>query len=115
MLAKLHAGQISGISADIVDVEVDISRGLHSFSIVGLADKAISEAKDRIFAAIKNSGLTIEQLGSKKVVVSLAPASVKKEGTTFDLAIALGFLYAAEQITFDTKKKLFLRELSLTG
>jgi len=115
MLAKLHAGQVSGISADIVDVEVDISRGLHTFSIVGLADKAISEAKDRIFAAIKNSGLTVEQLGSKKVVVSLAPASVKKEGTTFDLAIALGFLYAAEQIDFITKKKLFLGELSLTG
>jgi magnesium chelatase family protein len=83
MLAKTHSAQLIGLRADILDVEVDLSRGLHSFTIVGLADKAVDEAKDRISAAIKNSGFPSPQKSNKRVVVSLAPADVRKEGTGF--------------------------------
>jgi len=115
MLSKLHTVQINGIKPNIVDVEVDTSRGMHAFSIIGLADKAIEEAKDRISAAIKNSGFKPLTKGSKKIIVSLAPADVKKEGSQFDLAIALAYLLAEGEIKFDPKKKIFLGELSLTG
>jgi magnesium chelatase family protein len=115
MLAKVHSVQIVGLRADIIDVEVDISTGLHSFAIVGLADKAVEEAKDRISAAIKNSGFRSPQKGNKKIVVSLAPADIKKEGTSFDVAIALGTLLAAQEIKFDYRHKIFLGELALDG
>lgn len=115
MHAKVYSAQVSGLQADIITVEVDISKGLHSFSIVGLPDKAVGEAKDRINAAIKNSGFKSPQKGNKKITVSLAPADVKKEGSGFDLAIALGSLLAMGEITFDTKKKIFLGELALDG
>lgn len=115
MIASIQSAQISGLTASHVEVEVDITRGLHSFSIVGLPDKAVKEAQDRILAAIRNSGITLAAQGSKKIVVALAPASLKKEGTFFDLAIALGFLLAQELVEFDPKGKLFLGELSLTG
>ncbi|MCX6713267.1 MAG: YifB family Mg chelatase-like AAA ATPase [Candidatus Vogelbacteria bacterium] len=115
MLAKLHTVQTNGLKPSIVDVEVDISRGMHAFSIVGLADKAIGEDKDRIGAAIKNSGFKPITKGSKKIIVSLAPADIKKEGSQFDLAIALGYLLAEGEIKFNPKKKIFLGELSLTG
>ena len=100
---------------DIIEVEVDISRGLHSFSIVGLPDKAVEEAKDRISAAIKNSGWKSPQKGNSKVIVSLAPAEIKKEGSGFDLAIALGHLLATEEIKFDNKGRVFVGELALSG
>src|SRR5680860_619784 len=115
MLAKLHTVQILGIKPNIVDIEVDTSKGLHSFSIVGLADKSIEEAKDRINAAIKNSGFKPIVKGNKKIIVSLAPADIKKEGSQFDLGIALAYLLAEEEINFNPKKKIFLGELSLDG
>ncbi len=115
MLAKVHSAQVVGLKVDLVSVEVDISKGLHSFSIVGLPDKAIQEAEDRISAAIKNSGFKSPQKGNKKVIVSLAPADVKKEGPVFDLAIAVGFLLAAKEIKFEPKKVAFLGELALNG
>jgi len=115
MLAKLHTVQILGIKPHVVDIEVDTSKGLHSFSIVGLADKAISEAKDRINAAVKNSGFKSVVKGNKKIIVSLAPADIKKEGTNFDLGIALAYLLAEGEIKFNPKKKIFLGELSLDG
>jgi len=115
MLAKLHTVQVVGIKPSIVDVEVDTSKGLHSFAIVGLADKAIEEAKDRISAAIKNSGFKSPQKGNKKVIVSLAPADLKKEGSHFDLSIALAYLLAEGEIKFNPKEKIFLGELSLDG
>ncbi|MFA5023139.1 MAG: YifB family Mg chelatase-like AAA ATPase [Candidatus Paceibacterota bacterium] len=83
--------------------------------MVGLPDKAIAEAKDRINSAIKNSGFKAPQKGNKKVIVSLAPANLRKEGSTFDLAIALGYLLAAGEIKFEPKKKLFVGELALDG
>ncbi len=115
MLARVHAAQIVGLKADIIDVEVDVGKGLHSFTVVGLPDKAVEEARDRISAAIKNSGFKSPQKGNKKVIVSLAPADIKKEGAAFDLAIALGFLIANGDIVFKTEGKLFLGELSLSG
>lgn len=115
MLAKVHAAQVAGLSVDIIDVEVDISKGLHSFSLVGLPDKAVEEAKDRITAAIKNSGFRSPQKGNMKVIVSLSPADIKKEGSYFDLAIAVAHLLATKEIRFNPQKKIFLGELALNG
>lgn len=115
MLSRVHTAHVTGLKAETIDVEIDVSRGLHAFSIVGLGDKAVDQAKDRIKAAIKNSGIELPTQSSRKIVVSLAPADQKKEGASFDLAIALAFLLAMEVIDFDTKKKLFVGELSLGG
>lgn len=115
MLAKTFSAQVSGLRADIVEVEVDVAKGLHSFVIVGLPDKAVEEAKDRIAAAIKNSGFPSPQKSNKKIIVSLAPADLKKEGPVFDLAIALSYLRATDEATFPIEKKLFVGELALDG
>lgn len=115
MLARVHTAQVTGLRADTIDVEVDVSRGLHSFSIVGLGDKAVDEAKDRIRAAIKNSGIVLPAQGSKKIIVALAPAHLRKEGTSFDLAIALAYLSAQDAIKLRGEKRLFVGELSLGG
>ncbi|OJI08014.1 hypothetical protein BK005_01615 [bacterium CG10_37_50] len=115
MLAKAYSAQVSGLRADFVIVEADISKGLHSFSIVGLGDKAVTEAKDRISAAIKNSGFRSPQKGNKKVIISLAPANLKKEGTVFDLGIAIATLSAQNELHFSPEEKLFLGELALDG
>lgn len=114
-VSKVTSAQTNLLSVYAVEVETDLSRGLYSFSIVGLPDKAVEEAKDRVGAAIKNSGLTSPKQKNQKVVISLAPASVEKQGPAFDLAIALSYLIAAEDADFDTKDKLFLGELSLDG
>lgn len=114
-VSKVYSAQTLGLSVTIVSVETDISRGLYAFSIVGLPDKAVEESRDRVSAAIKNSGLGSPKTKNQKVVVSLAPASLKKEGPSFDLAIALSYLSASEEIDFDPEKKLFLGELSLDG
>src|SRR4051812_15577914 len=114
-VSRLYSAQATLLKAQIIDIEVDLSRGLHSFSIVGLADKSVDESKDRVSAAIKNSGWKSPKNKNQKVVVSLAPADVKKEGPLFDLPIALGYLLAAEEIEADIEKKLFIGELSLDG
>jgi magnesium chelatase family protein len=115
MFATTKSAQLIGLTADVIGIEVDIGKGLHSFSIVGLADKAIDEAKDRINAAIKNSGWKAPAKGNKKIIVSLAPADIKKTGTHFDVGIALGFLLANGDIKFEPAGKLFLGELALDG
>ncbi|OGZ29184.1 MAG: magnesium chelatase [Candidatus Niyogibacteria bacterium RIFCSPLOWO2_01_FULL_45_48] len=115
MSVKLHAAEVLGLSGEIIDVEVDYSKGLRSFTIVGLADKAVDEAKERISYAIKNIGLKPPHKQNQKVIVSLAPADLKKEGSAFDLAIALGYIMASKQAEFDTKEKIFLGELALDG
>ena len=114
-VSKLYSAQATLLSAQIIDIEVDLSRGLHSFSIVGLADKSVDESKDRVSAAIKNSGWKSPKNKNQKVVVSLAPADVKKEGPIFDLPIALAYLIASEEIDVDVENKLFIGELSLDG
>ncbi|MEK7635465.1 MAG: ATP-binding protein [Patescibacteria group bacterium] len=113
--AKVHSAQANLLKPYIVDVEADLSRGLNSFSIVGLGDKAVEEAKDRISAAVKNSGFESPKSKNHKVVISLAPAEVKKEGSGLDVAIALSYLLASGDILFDSKDKIFLGELSLDG
>lgn len=113
--AKTHSGQFYFLKGQIIDIEVDLSRGLHSFSIVGLPDKAVEEARDRISAAIKNSGFISPKQKNHRVVISLAPAHVRKEGTHFDLALAVGYLLASDDISFDPAGKIFVGELSLDG
>ena len=77
-VSKIYSAQATLLNAQIIDIEVDLSRGLHSFSVVGLADKSVDESKDRVSAAIKNSGWKSPKNKNQKVVVSLAPADVKK-------------------------------------
>lgn len=113
--AKVYAAQTHMLDAHIVTVEVDLSRGLHSFTVVGLPDKAVEESRDRVSAAIKNSGFTSPKSKNQKVVISLAPADLKKEGPIFDLSMALSYLLAAGDIQFDPEGKIFLGELSLDG
>lgn len=113
--AKVFSAQIAQLNAHIIDIEVDLSRGLHAFSIVGLPDKAVEESRDRFSAAIKHAGFTSPKSKNQKVVVSLAPADLKKEGPNFDLGIALAYLLAAGDVSFVPENKLFLGELSLDG
>jgi len=113
MLARVLTASTLGIDAFQVTVEVDISRGLPSFSTVGLPDNAVKESKDRVRSAIKNSGYN---LPAKKITVNLAPADIKKEGTTFDLPVAVGILKAEGVVTAeDLEEYLILGELSLDG
>ncbi len=93
MLARVHSGSLQGIDGLPVEVEVDITFGLPSFSTVGLAEGAVRESKDRVKAAIKNSGY---EFPNRRIVINLAPADVKKGGTGYDLPIALGILAASE-------------------
>lgn len=115
MFAKLYSAQPTLLDADIVSVEVDISKGLHAFNIVGLPDKAVEESRDRISAAIKNSGFISPKSKNQKIVISLAPADIKKEGPAFDLSMALVYMLAANDVLFNPEEKLFLGELSLDG
>lgn len=113
MLVKASSGVNVGFSPQLVSVEIDISsHGLPSFSIVGLPDKAIDEAKDRVRTAIRNSGFDFPM---KKVTVNLAPADLPKEGPHFDLPIALGILIASGQIDISLDNLMILGELSLDG
>jgi magnesium chelatase family protein len=113
--AKIHSAQAKILSADPVDIEADISNGLHSFSIIGLPDKSIEEAKDRVSSAIKNSGFISPKQKNQKVVISLAPADLQKTGTNFDLPIAISYLLAAKDLEFDASKVFFIGELALDG
>ncbi|MEX0909742.1 MAG: YifB family Mg chelatase-like AAA ATPase [Candidatus Paceibacterota bacterium] len=113
--SKVSSAQIDGLDPHIVTIETDISRGLFSFSLVGLPDKAVEESRDRVSAAIQNSGFKSHKQKNEKVVVALAPAELKKTGPVFDLGIALGYLLSAEEINFNPEDKLFLGELSLDG
>jgi magnesium chelatase family protein len=114
--ARVYSVQPNFPASDIVTVETDITSGtLYAFAVVGLPDKAVEEAKDRMSSAVKHGGYTSPKARNHKVVVSLAPADVKKEGPVFDLAMALSYLLAAEEISFDPKGILFLGELALDG
>lgn len=113
--AKVYSAQVNLLSGVIVSIEVDLSRGLHSFSVVGLPDKAVDESKDRVSGAIKNSGFKSPKAKNQKIVISLSPADLKKEGPFFDLAIAIAYLLASDEIKFNSEKKIFLGELGLDG
>lgn len=113
MLAKLNSYGLRGIEGYEVKLEIDINNGMPGIEIVGLADTAVKEARERVRSAIKNSGY---KLPPKKITVNLAPADVKKEGTMYDLGLALGLLYATEQIDVPgLQDYIFIGELSLDG
>jgi len=113
MLAKVLSSAVIGIDAYVVEVEVDIAHGLPSFSTVGLPEGAVRESKERVKAAIKNSGY---HFPSDRITVNLAPADIKKEGTAFDLPMALGILAATGLIEkADYADHIFLGELALDG
>lgn len=113
MLAKINGFGLQGIEGYEVQLEIDINNGMPGIEIVGLADTAVKESKERVRSAIKNSGF---KLPPKKITVNLAPASVKKEGSIYDLGIAIGMLYATEQISCPlVADYIFVGELSLDG
>jgi magnesium chelatase family protein len=112
MLGKARTCAIIGLDGALVEVEVDIGHGLPAFTIVGLPDSAVNEAKERVRVAIKNCGCVFPM---KRITVNLAPADLRKEGPAYDLPIAVAILIASEQLTADTSDCLFLGELSLDG
>lgn len=113
MLAKIHSFGILGLDAYPVTIEADVSPGLPATTIVGLPDDSIRESKERVRSAIKNSGF---EYPAQRITINLSPADIKKEGPSFDLAIALGILAASQQINITKISSLaFLGELSLDG
>lgn len=113
MLSKVKSYGLIGIDGFLIDVEVDINNGLPGFETVGLPDTAVKESKERVRSAIKNSGF---QYPMYRIIVNLAPANTKKEGSIYDLAIAVGLLSATGQIPIDSPNQyIFLGELSLNG
>ncbi|MBP9821996.1 MAG: YifB family Mg chelatase-like AAA ATPase [Candidatus Pacebacteria bacterium] len=115
MSVRIFSASISGIDAQLIEVEVDSTPGLHAFSIVGLADKAVQESKERIASAIRTNSLIPPSAKHKKIIINLAPADIRKEGPAYDLPIAVGYLLETGQVKFETDNKLFLGELSLNG
>ena len=113
--AYTHSAQRVSLLAHTVRVEVDISPGIHTFSIIGLPDKAVDEARERVSAAIKHSGLISPKQQNHKIVISLAPGDLKKTGTLFDVPVALTYLLAMKKLHFNPEKKLFIGELALDG
>ena len=113
--ASLLAAQPVGALAEIVTIETDLTRGLHSFSIVGLPDKAVEEARDRIAAAIKHSGFKSPKSENKRIVLALSPADLKKEGSHFDVPLALCYLAAAGHIVLPETPALYIGELAFDG
>ncbi len=115
-IAKIYTAQGLVTESPIITVEADVSKGLHSFSIVGLAGKAVDEAKDRVNSAIKHSGFKAPKNQNHKVIISLAPADIKKDGTGFDLPIAVSYLCATGLVTIKSPEStLYLGELALDG
>lgn len=113
--ARVYGAQTSALSPHIVTIETDLSRGLHSFTVVGLPDKAVEESRDRVASAIKHAGFDSPKSRNQKIVISLAPADLKKEGPMFDLPMALSYLLAADDVRFDPEPFLFIGELALDG
>jgi magnesium chelatase family protein len=113
MPAKIYSISISGLTPGVVEVEADVSRGLSSFKIVGLGDASVQESKERVRSAIKNSGLTYP---IQKKIINLAPAEIKKQGTSLDFPIAASLLIASKQIPqAPFNKSILIGELSLNG
>ena len=116
MLSKIKSMSLEGLSGYLVEIQTDVSGGLPNFDVVGLPDMRVKESKERVRLAIKNSGI---EFPSRKIVVNLAPADIRKEGTFFDLPIAVGILIAIGEIKSikikDFESTIFLGELSLDG
>jgi magnesium chelatase family protein len=113
MLAKARAAAVIGVNATVIEVEIDVSSGLPNFTVVGLPDAAVQESRDRVRAAIKNSGF---QFPASRITVNLAPADVRKEGSSFDLPIALGLLATQGHLPPEALEQVFVAgELALDG
>ena len=112
-LAKIKSGGLNGIDGYVVDVQTDITNGMPAFEIVGLPDAAVREAKERTRSAIRNVGA---QAPAKRIIINLAPAACKKEGSVYDLPMAVSILCATAQIRLDNPEEYaFIGELSLDG
>ncbi|PMQ01313.1 MAG: magnesium chelatase [Dictyoglomus sp. NZ13-RE01] len=112
MLSKVFSGVLVGLNCFKVEVEVDLASGVPSFNIVGLAEQAIQEAKERVRSAIKNSNL---EFPLKRITVNLAPADLRKDSSLLDLPIAIGILSAEMNINYNFEEVAFLGELALDG
>lgn len=114
MLSIIKSMALNGLEGYLVEVQTDVTGGLPEFDIVGLPNISVREAKERIRVAIKNSEYVFP---SKKILINLAPAGTKKEGTGFDLPMAIGILIATKQLNvkIDISKTIFIGELSLNG
>lgn len=113
MFSKIYSAATYGINGYIIEVETHCEKQIPGFTVVGLPDNAVRESRERVAAAIKNSNI---EFPLRKITVNLAPADLKKEGSGFDLPIAIGILSASEKIQFDELEEyLFLGELSLDG
>lgn len=113
MLSIVKSMALHGLEGYLVDVQVDVSSGLPAWEVVGLPDTSVREAKERVKTAIKNSNIEFQ---SKKIIVNLAPADTKKEGSSYDLPMAVGILIAMEVIeNVDINNIAFIGELSLDG
>ena len=117
MISEVKSMSLQGLEGYLVSIQVDISNGLPCLEIVGLPDASVKEAKERVKTAIKNTGI---RLKSKRIIINLAPANTKKEGSKFDLPIAIGILISSGNVTNLSLKEffkntVFIGELSLDG
>lgn len=113
MLSIVKSMSLHGLKGYLIEVQVDVSGGLPYFEVVGLPDVSVKESKERVRTAIKNSGIDLK---SRRIIINLAPADTKKEGSLFDLPIAIGILIANEEIKNpQIKDTVFIGELSLNG
>ena len=113
MIAKIVCYALNGLEGVPVEVETDVNKGVPSYDMVGLPDPAVKESKERVRSALKNSGLLFPM---NRITINFAPADIKKEGASFDLAVAISLLKASEQlIGADVKETVFLGELALNG
>ncbi len=115
MSSTIYSIALEGLKARLVRTEVDVHVGLHAFHIVGLGDKAVEEAKERISSALKNSSCKPPRSFNKRTIINLAPADIKKQGSLYDLPMALGFLAASKQIRFSLDNTIVVGELGLGG
>ena len=113
--AYTYSAQRVSLAAKTVRVEADITTGVHTFSIIGLPDKAVDEARGRVSAAIKHAGFMPPNRHNQKVTISLSPGELRKTGALFDVSIALTYLLANRNIEFNPEKKMFVGELTLNG
>ena len=113
MISNIKTISLSGIDGNLVEVQTDITGGLPTFEIVGLPDTSVKESKERIKSAIKNSEI---EFPSRRIIINLAPANTKKEGSSYDLPIAIGILKALNEIEKENlENTIFIGELSLDG
>lgn len=115
MPSKVYSAAITGLEAQIIEVEADVNYGLRSFNIVGLGDKAVRESKERVSSAIKSSNLKAPYSEAEKILINLAPADLKKRGTLYDLPVAISYLAETNQIKSNLKDKIVVGEAALNG